>query len=278
MGQNFAFLFYVAPFDLNEQNLRTFMNFFKNNGCAFREPEERSHTIVWNTDKKPPEKIIKPKEPEKLWFSPPGSHGVESTYATLEEIIHEISAVGIPDTIFKFWFSGLDFLLHLYAEEYAWYRPYQYKKERYKRPCDIVEISLQAIWEDFEKKGEAILQLGKHFYDYFHPVYGFGDTDGGSERWPTREEVNQLVLQGPLYPVNFLSPAYVQKIGREVLLKTPVWKVEELSDGGILLVRDPILYRASQYYPDQNPDQYLEKYLDFASWNAYLKKNREKYP
>jgi hypothetical protein len=79
----------------------------------------------------------------------------------------------------------------------------------------------------------ALIDFGVDMYYRFRPVLGTCDQAG--ENFPSQRSLDRCELQY-LYWANFFSPALVEKVGSDFLLRAPGWKKEELGDGGILYV------------------------------------------
>jgi len=77
------------------------------------------------------------------------------------------------------------------------------------------------------------LDIGKRLYEILRPTFGWSDFDYGLRT--THEDIEALQLP-VIYWANFFGPAYVDKIGRDKILSAPVWRIEELPDGGLLYV------------------------------------------
>ena len=86
------------------------------------------------------------------------------------------------------------------------------------------------------------LKLFTAMYEIWQPVYGY--CDPVDIDWPevTKPEDIADYRIPCLYEINFLSPKIVEQLGRERVLSTPAWKVQPLSDGGVLIVPEFLLY------------------------------------
>jgi hypothetical protein len=93
---------------------------------------------------------------------------------------------------------------------------------------------------------ERLLLLAKIIYDVLKPVFGFGDNDDyfTYELW-NMEFVLDKRAYYKIFDVNtvtwanFYSKDIVEVIGKEKFLKSGAWRIEELSDGGMLVVLTP---------------------------------------
>ncbi|WP_448600889.1 hypothetical protein [Thermoflexus hugenholtzii] len=93
------------------------------------------------------------------------------------------------------------------------------------------------FWEpekDPEKYARFYLDIGKGLYTILQPTFGWIEWD--LEWLPTRHEDIENLRLPALYWANFFGPPYVQKLGREKILKAPAWRIEELPDGGLLYI------------------------------------------
>lgn len=78
-----------------------------------------------------------------------------------------------------------------------------------------------------------IIELTKELYYRLNPERVFSHyLNDPIHLPPSDEELSELITG-----INIFSPKLVKKIGREKLLSSQVYKVEELKDGGILLLR-----------------------------------------
>jgi hypothetical protein len=93
---------------------------------------------------------------------------------------------------------------------------------------------------------ERLLLLAKIIYDVLKPVFGFGDND---DYFTYELRSMQSILEERAYYkifninrvawANFYSKDIVEVIGKEKFLKSGAWRIEELSDGGMLVVLTP---------------------------------------
>lgn len=90
-----------------------------------------------------------------------------------------------------------------------------------------------------ELHAERLLEVSMVLYDLIRPAFGWIERchPSGYTNW---SDTNNLLLPH-IYWANFFGPEYVNKFGREFLLKAPGWKSEQLVDGGILYVLSPSL-------------------------------------
>lgn len=77
------------------------------------------------------------------------------------------------------------------------------------------------------------VNLGKELYGAILPSFGWIDFDYGLRT--THEDIESLELPA-LYWANFFGVRYVEKIGRDRIETAPGCRIEELPDGGLLMV------------------------------------------
>ncbi|TAK30235.1 MAG: hypothetical protein EPO21_19615 [Chloroflexota bacterium] len=82
----------------------------------------------------------------------------------------------------------------------------------------------------------GFLRFAELVYPHLCPEYGWLDESG--ERLYREQDVPARKI-AYLFWANFFGPPYVERYGRDFLLGAPGWRVEELSDGGILYVLSP---------------------------------------
>ncbi|MBI4317573.1 MAG: hypothetical protein HY675_03705 [Chloroflexi bacterium] len=98
--------------------------------------------------------------------------------------------------------------------------------------CDISFVDPR--WVDATTS--SFLRFAELIYPHLGPAYGWLDEVG--ERLYRGQDVPARKL-AYIFWANFFGPPYVEKYGRDFLLGAPGWRVEELSDGGILYVISP---------------------------------------
>lgn len=98
--------------------------------------------------------------------------------------------------------------------------------------CDISFIDPQKV----DTSASSFLRFAELIYPHLGPAYGWVDEVG--TRLPKEEDVAARKLKYTFW-ANFFGPPYVERYGRDFLLGAPGWRVEELSDGGILYVLSP---------------------------------------
>ncbi|MGK7946787.1 MAG: hypothetical protein AB4058_20185 [Microcystaceae cyanobacterium] len=83
-----------------------------------------------------------------------------------------------------------------------------------------------------EENALKFLEVIKRILKYFLPIYGCAVT---LKDPPFPEQVYTFDTSN-LYSINFYNSDYVQKLGKERLLTSPAWYVEEIADGSVLLI------------------------------------------
>jgi len=95
---------------------------------------------------------------------------------------------------------------------------------------------------------EQFLETAKLFYDLLHPHYSLIHSAEDMLEMATVQDprfgktilpINLEKGFPGIYWANFWGPSYVDKLGRKKLLSAPSYKVEELSDGGLLVLTAP---------------------------------------
>ena len=147
-------------------------------------------------------------------------------------------SISVPDGLFR--------VDHEYAERDPEYG-YLYTKE--------------GVMESFDE----FINDAKIIYDAVSPTVGYGTTEIMETFKEMSQEVKNFSLAkhiNSIANINFLCPKKVEEIGREKLLSAPAWKIEELSDGGILLIVDA---------PDDELDEEYDKYIIKSRYAHLLK-------
>ncbi len=98
--------------------------------------------------------------------------------------------------------------------------------------CDISYVDPQRV----DSATSSFLRFAELLYPHLGPEYGWLDEVG--ERLHREQDVPARKL-AHIFWANFFGPPYVERYGRDFLLGAPGWRVEELSDGGILYVLSP---------------------------------------
>jgi hypothetical protein len=93
---------------------------------------------------------------------------------------------------------------------------------------------------------DRFLEFGKICYRLLKPIYAFAETVNS---FVERNNVEAGLLTH-MFWAQFFGPAFVQKIGQEILQKAPAWRNENMSDGGILfaMAATPYMVRGPQQY------------------------------
>lgn len=144
-------------------------------------------------------------------------------------------------------------------------------------PCDftlfIIPMGNQNVWhirlsldmayiDEYENKKStnnaiSFLKLGKSIFQFLHPSIGFGDIC---------QNVNRLYInkKSEILWATFLESRIISKIGRDKILKAPVWRIEELKEDGILLIlgRNPLYNESNVYY---QVNEYFASLIDLLT-------------
>lgn len=130
----------------------------------------------------------------------------------------------------QLWHGEMEFLLHLDPT------PVSDEKE-----LESVSMSFDDyyFWDNSERGWKAsenvekVIELSKALYDPVECLYGYADHE--LNEYPSEEEI----LSGKITHLNWamLFPkSLAEKMGKDRILTAPVWRVEELKDGGAILV------------------------------------------
>ena len=98
--------------------------------------------------------------------------------------------------------------------------------------CDISYVDPRRV----DRATSSFLEFAELIYPHLGPEYGWLDEVG--ERLHREQDIPGRKI-AYLFWANFFGPPYVERYGRDFLLGAPGWRVEELSDGGILYVLSP---------------------------------------
>ena len=125
-----------------------------------------------------------------------------------------------------------------------------------KSPLHFQPISVIIDRQYFDNHGHLTEFLGimKDFYSLLRPSYGDVHTTEmvktvGGNRGESSLGINLERALPDIYWANFLGPEYVDMFGRRKLESAPCYRVENLSDGGILLLLTP-----SPFDYDKDPE------------------------
>jgi hypothetical protein len=69
-------------------------------------------------------------------------------------------------------------------------------------------------------------------YELWHPLYSY--KEGGVEETSYADALAGNITR--LYDINLLNHVLVEKLGRELVLSTPAWRITELADGSVFLI------------------------------------------
>ena len=106
----------------------------------------------------------------------------------------------------------------------------------YTRPDGIHTILNYVATQGGDRAPTArvLLELSKQLFEIFKPIYTSIDFQYKSDPQSIKKSLQTRRIQ-ELYWANLFALEYVRTYGREFFLNAPVWKVEELSNGGILI-------------------------------------------
>lgn len=115
----------------------------------------------------------------------------------------------------------------------------------------------------YKKSVDKIIELSKELYLIAKPAFVAGEGSDPYELTPKlmKEYLKNSTIKN-IFWFNIFPPKLVEKIGREKLLSAPAWLIEELADGGIMLILT------------QHP---FFSYIDFRNEHKDKKEEVEKY-
>jgi hypothetical protein len=129
-----------------------------------------------------------------------------------------------------------------------------------KSPLHFQPISLMVGRQYFDDNSRLLefLSIMKELYSLLHPSYGEVNTTGmikvvRDNRGASSLGINLERALPDIYWANFLGPEYVEMFGRKKLESAPWYRIEPLSDGGILLLLTP-----SPFDYDKDPERFEE--------------------
>lgn len=101
-----------------------------------------------------------------------------------------------------------------------------------KKWITVEFVSPSGYYYQHKKAVERFIELGKSLYEHLKPFvsYMFNDYD---RIFPSSEELNSVINE--VAGFTFFSPQLIDRIGRKNILSAPAYKIEVLSDGGILM-------------------------------------------
>jgi hypothetical protein len=119
-----------------------------------------------------------------------------------------------------------------------------------KQPIEVIKCHASTIGDYRSGTAEILLKIATGYFDKFSPSYGWIDFTYK----PFQQSVNKTLKTKriqELYWANFFNKEYVQIYGKDFFLNAPVWKVEELKNGGVLVQLSSKIAPASEKSIDQ---------------------------
>ncbi len=110
-------------------------------------------------------------------------------------------------------------------------------------------------------------------YNAIHPIAGSNCWDND----PSTVTLNPTSAEHITW-LTFFGPELVKKFGREKLLSAPAYKIEQFSDGGILLMSGPTPFgnKKSEYFEEWSSIECQDKIAKHLGLGEYLSKTRGK--
>ncbi len=120
------------------------------------------------------------------------------------------------------------------------------------------------LFSEFNVKNT--IELSIELYKFTKALYVYGGRENSiSDEYnikPTKDELIGGAVKN-LFWINILSPHFVKIIGRKKLLSAQTWKVEEMGDGGILLILTPNPLNVNEV--DKKKAE-VERHLGLGKW------------
>jgi len=121
-------------------------------------------------------------------------------------------------------------------------------------PFESIGINVEKDYFNSPDKLLHLLAILQDLYALTKPSYGYVETQEMIRRFDSQGGkvtmgINLERALPDIYWANFLGPEYVEMFGRKKLESAPCYRVETLSDGGILLLLTP-----SPFDYDKDPD------------------------
>jgi len=115
------------------------------------------------------------------------------------------------------------------------------KFSRYMLDFESFSIHVQRDYFGTPKSVDEFISINKECYSVLHSTYGFVRLPEMVKTYKSSLGNMRLGIDlkraiPDIYWANFLGPEYVEMFGRDVTLSAPCDKVEELYDGGVILI------------------------------------------
>lgn len=116
---------------------------------------------------------------------------------------------------------------------------------------------------------DLFLEYGKLCYRVLKPLYAFAEN---LNIHIAMDDVRAYRLTHICW-AQFFGPDFVQEVGQEVLMNAPVWRNENLGDGGLLyvLAPSPYLHRGPRQYWDQAREYFARHVSTPIEWSDFPK-------
>lgn len=114
----------------------------------------------------------------------------------------------------------------------------------------------------YKKSLDKIIGLSKELYLITKPVFVGGEGNDPDDLTPKlmKDDLQRGTIKN-LFWFNIFPPKLVEKLGREKLLSAPCWMVEELADGGIMLILTQHPFFSDVRNEHKKKKEEVEKYL-----------------
>ncbi|GEM_PF-4623081 len=132
-----------------------------------------------------------------------------------------------------------------------------------KADPNCVYLQLESHLFNQQSIVQKFLEVCKLLYEMSEPYYGYAHDSNDANQIDNKEEWSNIYHTPQfcmVYWANFFGPSVVENYGgKEKFLKAPCWKVEELKDGGILL----LLYPDPLHPESEEKREIQNKVLDY---------------
>lgn len=132
------------------------------------------------------------------------------------------------------------------------------------------EEAEQESIKDTKKRIDEFIKIAKIIWNALDPkpIYGIVDTYSNTSiaclYRPHDEDILNLKIEPNFYWLNFFGPELIEKFGKEKLLSTPAYRVEELDDGILIIVTPVPPFLMIEYQ-----SKLYEEICRHFGWKAY---------
>ncbi|MCT9095441.1 hypothetical protein [Haloarchaeobius sp. HME9146] len=108
---------------------------------------------------------------------------------------------------------------------------------------------------------ETLLEIISEVGNYLTPSFSFGLAEAGNEEDPyiSKEEIEKGQLPRVFWSTIF-SERFIERLGRDTILSSPAWRVEELSNGQIMIIATDHMTRPSDEWWEHPTDPWGNRF------------------